>query len=183
MKKNAIIIITVIIALAIVLSIFVFINNKPKTTIIEDNFPNKMKITSVFGNNGKIPSKYTADGDDINPPLEISEIPENAESLVLIIDDPDAPVGTWDHWIVFNIPSTTTIQEDSIPGIQGKNSWGRTNYGGPSPPSGTHRYFFKLYALDTQLNLPEGATKNQVLGAMQNHILDQAQLIGLYSRG
>lgn len=144
-----------------------------------------MKLTSsTFMHNGNIPSEYTCDGTDISPPLSISDVPANTKSLVLISDDPDAPVGTWDHWVVFNIPaSTTQISKGTEPkGTAGKNSWGRTGYGGPCPPSGTHRYFFKLYALDTELNLPVGSAKKQIESAMQGHILAKAELIGLYKR-
>ena len=141
-----------------------------------------MKLTSSdFEHMEKIPSKFTGDGQDINPNLEISEIPENAKSLVLIIDDPDAPMGTWDHWLVWNIsPKTSLIPENSIPGIQGKNSWGKNDYGGPMPPSGSHRYFFKLYALDIKLDLSEGTSAEELEKAMQEHILDKAELVGLY---
>jgi len=141
-----------------------------------------MKITSPdFDNNKKIPARFTGDGENINPNLDISEIPENTKSLVLIIDDPDAPSGTWVHWVVFNIPpATARISENSIPGIQGKNSWGKNEYGGPMPPSGTHRYFFKIYALDIELGLDENIDKNGIEEAMENHILDKAELIGLY---
>ena len=145
----------------------------------------KMKLTSpVFTHNGNIPSEYTCDGSGLSPPLTISDVPANAKSLVLISDDPDAPVGTWDHWVVFNIPqSTKEIQKGTEPqGTSGRNSWDRTGYGGPCPPSGTHRYFFKLYSLDTELNLPEGSTKKQVEVAMQGHIIVKAELIGLYKR-
>lgn len=133
---------------------------------------------------GNIPSEFTCDGSDLSPPLSISDVPTNAKSLVLISDDPDAPVGTWDHWVVFNIPpATKQIPQDTEPnGAPGKNSWGRTGYGGPCPPSGTHRYFFRLYALDTTLNLPQGSTKKQIEAAMQGHILAKAELIGLYKR-
>jgi len=142
-----------------------------------------MNLTSPeFAQNGMIPKKFTCQGEDINPTLEISEIPEDAVSLVLINDDPDAPGKTWDHWIVFNIHPTEIIEENSIPGIQGKNSWGKNEYGGPCPPSGTHRYFFKLYALDTKLNLKEGASKLKVETAMEDYILDQATLIGVYKK-
>ena len=144
-----------------------------------------MKLTSpAFANNGAIPSEYTCDADDLSPPLSISDVPANAKSLSLIMDDPDAPVGTWDHWVVFNInPSTKQIAEGAEPeGVGGKNSWGRTGYGGPCPPSGTHRYFFKLYALDTTLNLPEGSAKKELERAMQGHIIAQAQLMGTYKR-
>ena len=145
----------------------------------------EMKLTSsAFTHNGQIPSEYTCDGDDLSPPLSISDAPLNAKSLVLINDDPDAPVGTWDHWVVFNInPSTKEISKGKEPqGTAGKNSWGKTGYGGPCPPSGTHRYFFKLYALDTMLHLPVGSTKKNLEMAMQGHIIGQAQLIGNYKR-
>jgi hypothetical protein len=144
---------------------------------------NMILISSDFGHNEMIPPSFTCQGDDINPSLEIKDIPDGTRSLTLIMDDPDAPVGTWDHWIVFNIPpDTTVINQNSVPGTQGKNSWGRQNYGGPCPPSGTHRYIFKLYALDTTLDLPEDAAKSTVEQAMRGHILDEAQLIGLYNK-
>ncbi len=145
----------------------------------------EMKLTSsAFTHNGNIPSEFTCDGSDLSPPLSISDVPATAKSLVLISDDPDAPVGTWDHWVVFNIPAETRdIQKGREPqGTPGKNSWGRIGYGGPCPPSGTHRYFFKLYALDTMLNLPENSNKKQIESAMQNHILAKAELMGLYKR-
>jgi len=140
--------------------------------------------SSAFSNNGRIPDVYTCKGQDINPPLSLQGIPQGAKSFVLIMDDPDAPMGTWDHWVVWNIPPTTTeIHEGEEPqGVAGKNSWGRTGYGGPCPPSGTHRYVFKLYALDTMLNLKKGETKREVEQAMQGHILAQTQLVGLYSK-
>ncbi len=144
-----------------------------------------LKLTSpAFSNNGEIPSKYTCDGDNVNPELDISGIPDNAKSLVLIMDDPDAPAGTWGHWILFNIPIISKIQENSVPAdvLQGKNSWGKNEYGGACPPSGTHRYIFKLYALDTALDLDESANKRDVEKAMQGHILAQTKLVGLYSK-
>ena len=144
-----------------------------------------MKLTSsAFTHNGNIPSEFTCDGSNINPPLSITDVPANAKSLALIVDDPDAPVGVWDHWIVFNInPSLNEIKQNTQPqGTPGKNSGGRNSYQGPCPPSGTHRYFFKLYALDATLNIPEGSTKKQVESAMQNHILAKSELIGLYKR-
>ncbi len=143
-----------------------------------------MKITSLdFKQNEKIPVKFTGDGDDINPNLEISEIPENAKSLVLIMDDPDAPAGIWVHWLVWNIsPKTREIKENTVPknAVQGTNSWARNDYGGPAPPNGTHRYFFKIFALDTELNLQEGSSKEELERAMQEHITDKAELVGLY---
>ena len=156
-----------------------------KQEVQQTNAVIEMKLTSpAFQHNGQIPSEFTCDGSDLSPPLTISDVSNNAKSLVLISDDPDAPVGTWDHWIMFNIPaSTTQIPKGTEPkGIGGRNSWGRTGYGGPCPPSGTHRYFFKLYALDTMLNLPEGATKKDIEKAMQGHILAKAELMGTYKR-
>lgn len=144
-----------------------------------------MKITSVFNDGEMIPSKYTADGENISPPLKISDVPGNTVSIVLIADDPDAPVGTWDHWIVFNIdPKITEIEEGTEPaGVKGSNSWGNTGYGGPAPPSGIHRYFFKIYALDILLDLPDGSTKKEIEDSMKEHILDKSELIGKYRRG
>jgi hypothetical protein len=144
-----------------------------------------IKITSpAFKDRGMIPSKYTCDGDNTSPPLNI-EIDKGAETLVLIVDDPDAPMGVWDHWIVWNIsPDVKNIEEDSVPqnSIQGTNSSGKSSYGGPCPPSGTHRYRFKLYALDKKLDLSSSARKSDVEREMKGHILAQAEMVGLYSR-
>lgn len=140
--------------------------------------------STAFKNEADVPSKYTCDGEDINPPLRISGMPEGAKTMVLIVDDPDAPVGVWDHWIVWNIPAdTTSIPEDSVPGVQGINSWGRNDWGGPCPPSGTHRYIFKLYALDVELDIEAESDKTDLETAMEGHVLEQAELIGKYSRG
>jgi len=140
-------------------------------------------ITSpAFKNMGFIPEKYTCDGDDVNPPLKIEGIPEGTRSLVLIVDDPDAPRGTWDHWIVWNIPPLEKIEEDSVPGTEGLNDFNRRSYGGPSPPSGTHRYFFKVYALDTKLDLHPNSRKKDVERAMNRHIIAKGEIVGRYSR-
>lgn len=152
-----------------------------------------MKLTSTkFTHEGKIPAKYACDGLNISPPLTISEVPKNAQSLVLIMDDPDIPdnikkqfkIETWDHWTVYNIsPHTTTITEgQNPPGLIGKNTRGNLSYSGPCPPNGEHRYFFKLYALNTALNLAKGATKKEVEHAMKEHIIEQTILIGKYAR-
>jgi Raf kinase inhibitor-like YbhB/YbcL family protein len=135
-----------------------------------------------FENNKFIPSKYTCEGDDINPALTIENIPQGTKSLALIMDDPDAPMGTWVHWVAFDIPVVASIKENSVPGKQGINNSGKRDYHGPCPPSGVHRYFFKIYALDTILNLKEGITKAVLEEAMQGHILDKAELVGLYKR-
>jgi Raf kinase inhibitor-like YbhB/YbcL family protein len=142
-----------------------------------------MKLTSPeFGNNELIPKKFSCQGQDVNPTLVIDDMPKDAKSLALIVDDPDAPGMTWVHWVVYDIPIASEIDENSIPGKQGFNDFGRTNYGGPCPPSGTHRYFFKLYALDSELNLKEGVRKQDLEKAMHGRILDQAELIGLYKK-
>lgn len=145
-----------------------------------------MKITSpAFEHNQRIPGKYTCDGENMSPSLSFLEVPENAKSLVLIVDDPDAPSKIWVHWIVFNIdPTISEVPENTVPkaGIEGLTDFGKPGYGGPCPPSGTHRYFFKLYALDLILNLPQNSNKKAVEEAMQGHILDSAELVGLYER-
>jgi len=139
-----------------------------------------MKLTSPdFKNKEKIPVRFTGDGEDINPNLIIENIPGNAKSLVLIVDDPDCP-GGWYHWIVWNIKITNSIKENSIPGVQGKTSWGTNKYKGPKPPSGTHRYFFRIFAIDAVLNLEEGSSREELEEAMKAHILEKAELIGLY---
>lgn len=143
----------------------------------------RMKLTSpVFEQNEQIPWIYTCQGKDINPPLKISDIPEGTVSMALIMDDPDAPNGTWDHWIVWNIKPTNEIVEDDYPGVNGTNSWGRTNYGGPCPPTGTHRYYFKVYALERDLELHPGASKKELEDAMAGYIVAQAELMGLYTK-
>lgn len=142
-----------------------------------------MKLSSpAFENNTLIPVKFTCQGQDINPELIIEGAPSGAKSLALIMDDPDAPMGTWVHWVVYNIKLVSRIEENSIPGKQCINNFGRQTYGGPCPPSGTHRYFFKIYALDAELNLPNSVIKGALEQAMRGHILDQAELIGLYKK-
>ena len=149
-----------------------------------------MKLTSpAFKNNSKIPSKYTCDGENINPELRIEDIPEDSESLVLIMNDPDVPKsikpdGMWDHWIIFNMPpNVTVIHENEQPkGVYGRGTGGSLKYGGPCPPDREHRYFFKVYSLDAKLNLLSGATKKEVENAMKGHILEKAELIGRYER-
>lgn len=140
--------------------------------------------SSAFKEGGPIPAKYTCDGSNISPPLHFEDVPAKAKSLVLVMDDPDAPAGTWDHWVVFNIPpATREVKEGhSPPGVVGKNTRGELAYGGPAPPDREHRYFFKLYALDAMLALKEGATKAEVEMAMEGHVLAKAQLMGRYKR-
>ena len=139
--------------------------------------------SAAFESGKQIPKKYTCDGEGINPPLSIEGTPKTAKTLVLTVDDPDAPHGTFDHWVVWNIPALTSrIAENSVPGKEGANSAGQQGYMGPCPPSGTHRYFFKVYALDTELNLGSGAKKRDVEKAMQGHILAKGELLGLFHR-
>ena len=142
-----------------------------------------MKLSSLdFEHEEYIPEKFTCDGEDISPSLIIEDVPEGTKRLALIVEDPDAPAGIWIHWVVFNIHVTDVIEEDEIPGIQGINDFRKLEYGGPCPSSGTHRYFFKLYALDTKLDLEEGCRKKDLLKAMEGHILAEDELIGLYQR-
>ena len=150
-----------------------------------------LEITSsAFSEGEMIPTRYTCDGPDVSPDLAWTGVPETTQSLALICDDPDAPMGTWVHWVLFNIPPG----DRGLPGEispdaalengarHGTNDFGRLGYGGPCPPGGTHRYFFKLYALDTELDLASGITKAQLIEAMEGHILAEAQLMGKYSR-
>ena len=145
-----------------------------------------LTLTSdAFTNGQSIPAKYSCVGKNISPALAWNESPAGTKSFALIVDDPDAPMGTWVHWVLFNIPASTgSLQEsaDSSAMSAGKNSSGNTRYDGPCPPSGTHRYFFKLYALDSTLSLSPGATKEQVLKAMEGHILAQGELMGTFSK-
>ena len=150
-----------------------------------------MKLSSLAFNDGDmIPEKHTCDGEDISPPLVLELVPQNAKSIALICDDPDAPVGTWVHWVYYDIPANIKgLPENITPqenpengGKQGTNDFRKIGYGGPCPPGGTHRYFFKIYALDAILNLPAGIDKKQLLKAMEGHIVDQAQLMGKYKR-
>jgi len=138
--------------------------------------------SSAFINNGPIPTRYTCDGEDVNPPLSIQGIPQGTQSLALTVDDPDAPMGTWDHWIVWNISPSDEIEENAVPGAEGINDFRKHSYGGPCPPSGTHRYFFRVYALDTKLNLSLNSRKKDLEKAMQGHILAKGETVGHYSR-
>lgn len=150
-----------------------------------------LTITSTaFAEGGMIPKQYTCDGADISPPLAISGIPEGTKSLALISDDPDAPVGIWVHWVLYNLPADTKKLDEAMPtdsvlkngARHGITDFGRHGYGGPCPPGGTHRYFLKVYALDTMLTLPATAVKKDVEAAMKGHILAQGELMGKYAR-
>ena len=147
-------------------------------------------LSPAFEDGGMIPKLYTCDAENISPPLEWSGVPEEAVSLALIVDDPDAPMGTWVHWVLYNLPAPiSTLRERTPPeaklaigALQGKTDFDRIGYGGPCPPAGTHRYFFKLYALDTSLSLDPGVRKKELLKAMEGHILSEGRLVGRYQR-
>ena len=182
------------IGIVVLFSIYLYTSSlepKESNVIIDESISmEELELkSSAFEHNGKIPSKYTCDGENISPALSISGVDSGAKSLALIMDDPDIPKGineenVWDHWIVFNISTDTiSIAEDSEPsGIAGIGTSGKVGYHGPCPPDREHRYIFMLYALDDQLNLKEGATKQMVKDAMAGHILQKAELIGLYDR-
>ena len=150
-----------------------------------------MKITSTaFSEGDMIPRQYSCDGEDISPPLSWTGAPEGTKSFALIADDPDAPVGTWVHWVMYNIPESVTELPENVPpaeqlqnsSVHGINDFRKIGYGGPCPPGGTHRYYFKFYALDTLLDLDAGASKKELLRAMKDHVLAEGQLMGTYSR-
>jgi len=138
--------------------------------------------SSAFQANSTIPAKYTCRGDNVNPPLQFEGIPEEAESLVIILDDPDAPMGTFTHWIVWNIEPVANIEEDSIPGVEGLNDFRKIGYGGPCPPSGTHRFFFRVYALNKQFELKAGAGRKELQKEMIGHIIAEGELMGKVSK-
>src|SRR3954447_23886362 len=151
--------------------------------------------SSAFTNGGTIPKVYTCDGKDVSPPLNWSGVPENARSLALICEDPDAPRGTWTHWVLFDLPASVgglgegvpaqervTLSEGGGTAIQGKNDFGKPGYGGPCPPSGSHRYFFRIYALDTELGLGPETNRQDLLRSIKGHVLAEGELMGKYSR-
>jgi Raf kinase inhibitor-like YbhB/YbcL family protein len=144
-----------------------------------------LKVTSpAFHDGGNIPTQFTCDGSDTSPPLQIAGVPPEAKSLVLIADDPDAPGGLFTHWLVWNIPASTNLiaQGNAPKGMQGANDFGKSGYRGPCPPPGTHRYSFKIFALDRELDLRAGAKRNQVDAAMKGHVIAQGELVGHYAR-
>ncbi len=150
-----------------------------------------MKIFSPsFIESNPIPRKFSCEGADISPNLKWDEVPDNTKSFALILHDPDAPAGDWVHWVIYNIPGEKRELPEGVPGEtnlldgsrQGRNSWHQTRYGGPCPPSGTHRYFFRLYALDDLINLDAGADRKELMQAMQGHILAEAGLMGTYTK-
>jgi len=139
-------------------------------------------FSSAFESNNTIPRKYTCSAKNINPSLEFRDIPVEAKSLVLILDDPDAPMKLFTHWIVWNIAPIAKIDEDSVPGVEGINDFRKIGYGGPCPPSGTHRYFFRVYALDKQLGLKPGSSRKELENEMVGHIIAEGELMGKYSK-
>jgi len=193
MKK--IIAVIIILILAIGGCIYLFLkyrgSNNDKQESVKLNLNNMIKISSpVFLNNldnrlRSIPQKYTCDGENINPEFLIEGVAEQTKSLVLIMDDPDAPLRTFTHWLVWNIsPKTKEIKENSVPegAVLGMNDFRKVDYGGPCPPTGVHRYFFRIYALDTILNIPQGSERKTLEEAMENHIIDKGELVARYSR-
>ena len=146
--------------------------------------------TTAFSNGGDIPVKYTCDGNDVSPVFSWSDAPKDTKSFALIMDDPDAPSGTFTHWVLYGIPANTQQLPEGVPtdeqtnaGRQGRNGFGRTGYGGPCPPPGRpHRYFFKLYALNSDLNLKAGASRNELESAMKGHVIGHTELMGRYQR-
>ena len=145
--------------------------------------PKTLTVTSTaFIANGNIPIQFTCEGKSINPPLTVSNIPDAAKSMVIIVEDPDTHMGTFDHWVIWNITPTPVIQENSQPGTEGKNGENTIGYKGPCPPDGRHHYIFKVFALDKMLDLKKGADKRAVMNAMKGHILAQGELVGLYEK-
>jgi Raf kinase inhibitor-like YbhB/YbcL family protein len=165
-------------------------SNHDLDSIREENIMSINLTSNAFRHQQSIPSKFTCDGEDISPPLQWTSGPPPTRSYSLICDDPDAPGGTWVHWIMFNIPAEVNEISEDIPGkdtlengsVQGVNDFGKPGYGGPCPPSGIHHYSFRIYALDTVLDLPSGISKAQLIEAMNDHILAYGELIGTYSR-
>lgn len=188
MNKLIIIVIVIVLGFAVFLLIGVPSSNNGVAPL-EPNTPSKimsLQLSSpAFADSASIPEKYTCDEADVNPPLIIEGVPEGTQSLVLIVHDPDAPAGDWVHWVLANIPpETTIIDEDAVPEgtIQGMTSFGESNYGGPCPPSGTHRYQFRLYALDTIFKLTSETTREDLESLMEGHIIDETLLTGVYER-
>ncbi|GAB4372986.1 MAG: YbhB/YbcL family Raf kinase inhibitor-like protein [Calditrichia bacterium] len=166
---------------------------KAKQKEIKTEGETAMSITltsPAFAEGGMIPAKYTCDGPDVSPPLNWENLPDGTKSIALICDDPDAPMGTWVHWVIFNIPPSEKSLPENVAkterldngAIQGKNDFRRIGYGGPCPPGGTHRYYFKIYALRSMLDLKPGATKKELLEAMKGLVLGEGQLMGKYKR-
>jgi len=190
MKKRIFAVIIIIILLSGAFIIYKYSVNRTATFSNQNqqtiNTTTPMNITSpAFLDSQAIPKQYTCDGDGTNPPLQFSGVPSEAKSLALLVEDPDAPTGTWVHWLMWNISaSTTEISQNSVPqgAVQGQGSSGQNVYGSPCPPSGIHHYIFTLYALDSELELPSYSTVENLQTAMQGHIISHARIIGLYGR-
>lgn len=184
--KNKFIIPAVLLFIVFAAAAWLVINRpaKPKEEKVEVN--NSLTVTSQAFENGKtIPSKYTCDSENVNPPINIVGVTNNVKSLVLIMEDPDSPGKVWNHWLIWNInPASINIPENNVPSgaVQGKNDFGQNKYGGPCPFMGTHRYFFKVYALDTTLNLTEGASRSELDQAISSHIIATGELMGTYKK-
>ena len=165
-------------------------SNPPGTQATQSATPGIKLVSRAFTEGQTIPRQYTCDGINVSPPLEWTGLPKSAKTIAIIADDPDAPAGTWVHWVIFNLPADTLGMVENVPltedvaggGLQGKNDFQKIGYGGPCPPSGTHRYFFKIYALDVELPLKAGATKSEVEKAAEGHLVGQAQLMGTYRK-
>ncbi|HVW62102.1 MAG TPA: YbhB/YbcL family Raf kinase inhibitor-like protein [Puia sp.] len=143
-----------------------------------------LKLQSpAFKDGEDIPRRFTCEGENVNPSLEITGLPRQTRTLALIVEDPDTGHGVFDHWLVWNIQPNETIRENNVPGVYGRNGFGKNGYGGPCPPQGKHRYFFHIYALDGELDLPPGSSKKELQAAMQGHILATADLMGQYEKG
>ena len=187
MKKLLTILIVIIVILIAGVIAVVLLFAPARTEIFSSVTEVNMNLTSTAFTQGQpIPTKFSCKGADLSPALAWDEPPAGTQSFALLMDDPDAPMGTWDHWVLFNIPAATRSLAENFqpaaPIIAGKNSWGKNSYGGPCPPSGTHRYFFRLYALDTTLSLASKAAKADVLSAMQGHMLGMGELMGTFSK-
>lgn len=183
--------------LSLLLCLFLFLScagreqRVPQPTPAPNQTKPEIKLTSTAFKEGEsIPRAYTCDGVNISPPLEWSGVPKTAKTIAIVADDPDAPGGTWVHWVLYNLPANNIGLVENLPatenltagGFQGKNDFGKIGFGGPCPPSGTHRYFFRIFALDSELPLKAGATKAELMKAMDDHVVLQGQLMGTYRR-
>ncbi len=159
---------------------YIIIETPMHPSELQREFKPLLVSSPAFKDSTFIPKQSTCEGKNVSPPLDIGEVPEDVKSLTVVVDDPDAPHGTWVHWIVWNIPVTHHIKESDSPGIEGINDFGTSWYGGPCPPTGTHRYFFRVYGLDDVIQLKEGSVREQLNKAMRDHIVAYGELIGLY---
>jgi Raf kinase inhibitor-like YbhB/YbcL family protein len=181
-----------VLTILLFVSLFILLSTFPiqnKFNILTGGKAMKL-ISTAFDEGAMIPEKYTCDDIDISPPLNWSSVPEGTKSFAIICDDPDAPMGTWVHWVIYNLPANINELSENVPDLdilpngvkQGKNDFGKIGYGGPCPPGGTHRYYFKIYALNEEFNIEAGITKSELLKAIEGHILSEGQLMGRYKR-